>query len=178
MNDGKRASDSMSSRYSSSAPEDRAAERRPEDRADPGRHADRDGDPGVPRLEIEETAEERPEARADLGGGPLTPAGTTRADRDRGCDELDQRDPGPDAAWVVVERPDRGVRPVPFGFGREAEHDDPRDQPAQPDDERDRPGPQRVGDRGSPLAGRRRGRVAGKDAQEEMGRARPGRCRR
>ncbi len=70
---------------------------------------------------------------------------------------------------MVVERGDRGVRAVALGLGREAEDDDPRDQAAQRHHERNRPGSKRIGDRCATLAGRRRRRVAGEDAQEEVG---------
>ena len=55
-------------------PQNGAAERRPEDGPDAGRHAHRDGDPRITRVEIEDTPEEGAEAGADLGGRPLASA--------------------------------------------------------------------------------------------------------
>ena len=63
--------------------EDGSAERRPEDRPDTGRHPDRDRDPRIARVEVEQAPEEGPEPGADLGGRALAPAGPARSDRDR-----------------------------------------------------------------------------------------------
>ena len=67
-----------------------------------------------------------------------------------------------------MERRDGGVGPVALGLGREAEHDDPRDQAAERDHERDRPRSREIGERGAALACRCRRRVACEDAQEEV----------
>ena len=136
-------------------PEDRAAERRAEDRPDARGHPDGDRDPRVARVEVEDASEEGPEAGADLRCRALAAARPARADRDRRRDQLDGRDPRPDAARMVVKGGDRGVGAVALGLGREAEHDDPGDQPAERDDERDRPGPRGVGDRRTALTGSR-----------------------
>ena len=133
--------------------EDGAAERRPEDRPDAGRHPDRDRDPRIARVEVEQAPEVGPEPGADLGGRTLAPAGPARSDRDGRGDQLDERDPAADAARMVVVGGDRRIRAVALRLGREAEDDDARDQATQGDDERERPRPGSVGDRRPALAG-------------------------
>ena len=92
MTEGIRASTSKSLRYKILGSENGASQRRAEDRADARTDADGDRDPRVGRGEVELTGQQRSEPGADLGGGPLTSRRSARSDRDRGRDDLDERD--------------------------------------------------------------------------------------
>ncbi len=143
-----------------------ASERRAEDGADAGADADGHGDARVVLAEGQGAREERGETGADLGGGALAPARAAGTDGDRRGDELDDRRLRADALGVAVHGGDGRVGPVPRGLRSEPIDDQPGDEAAEADDQRDRPGAREVARRRDPsLVRRRRRRVAADHAR-------------
>jgi hypothetical protein len=123
-------------------------ESRPPEQRRRGAHRD----PGVSGIEVEEPGKERAEAGADLSRRTLATPGAARADGDGRRHNLDKWNSGSDSPWPVVEGSDGCVRPVPFRFRSEPEHDDARDEAAEAHDYRQHPRPSGIGDRLGPLA--------------------------
>ena len=99
-------------------PEDGAAERRPEDRADAGGHADRDRDPRITRVEVQQLGRGNdPNPALIWAVGSLATARAAGADGDGRGDELDERDAAPDAARAVVNAAIAASVPWPSASG-------------------------------------------------------------
>lgn len=68
----------------------------------------------------------------------------------------------------MVNGPDGRIGPVALGLRRKVEHDQPRQQPAEPDDQQKQPGRLHASDEGAALTTRTGRKVADKLAKEHM----------